>query len=326
MARVLFLAAIVFYAGCNSGGPEEDSLDQARLLYRAGRYSQALMLYQEIADSGEYDPLIQLEYAETAVLASQTERSRTYRQMALEALTALDADRGEVDPAVIGELWRRLGWEMVRDRDSLQAYSVFERALQIEGMDQVFEDEWLLRGTYSGSHLSQVASLPDSLFGTPEADSILSITAEKHLVELDRISLVRTDLRRAVLRARAMLLPYVDRPLEELEVLTELDRLGGIDPGWRHRRMELLLQIAADDIEQGRASLAREKLLEVWSSDFAGEQVKAAVMLGGMAEQAGDASQALQWYRDACQVSPSLTSPAALTAAAKRDSLLYLLP
>jgi tetratricopeptide (TPR) repeat protein len=326
MARLFLLVAVALYAGCNNGGPEEDNLEQARLLYRAGRYSQALMLYQEVTSTGEYNSLVQLEYAETAVLASQAERSRTYRQMALEALTVLDADRGEVDPAVIGEMWRRLGWEMARDRDSLQAYSVFERALQIEGMDQVFEDEWLLRGTYSGNHLSQVASLPDSLFGTPEADSILTITAEKHLVELDRISLVRTDLREAVLRARAMLLPYVDRPVEELEVLTELDRLGGIDPGWRHRRMELLLKLAADDIEQGRTSLAREKLLEVWSSDFVGKQVEAAVMLGEMAEQAGDASMALRWYRDACQVSPGLTSAAALTAAAKRDSLLYLLP
>ena len=327
MTRYIPVAAcVLLFAGCGGGGQDGDRLEEARLLYRAGRYSQALMIYQEIAGSGEYDPWIQLEYAETAVLASQAERSRSYRQVALEALTALDADRGEVDPTVIGELWRRLGWEMARDRDSLQAFDVFERALQIEGMDRNFEEEWLLRGTYAGSHLSQVADLPDSVFGTPAADSLLAITAEKHLVELDRIPMARTDLRDAVLRARAMLLPYVDRPEEELEVLTELDRRGGIDPGWRHRRMDLLLQLAQEDIDQNRMSLAREKLLEVWNSDFVGEQVEAAVMLGGMAEAADDAVEALDWYRRACQISPGLSSPAAQLAAAKRDSLLYLLP
>jgi tetratricopeptide (TPR) repeat protein len=326
MAKHIAVAVcLLLLAGCGDG-PDADRLEEARLLYRAGRYSQALMLYQEITTTGEYDPLVQLEYAETAVLASQAERSRSYRQMALEALTVLDADRGDVDPSVIGELWRRLGWEMARDRDSLQAFDVFERALQIEGMDRNFEEEWLLRGTYAGSHLSQVADLPESLFSTPEADSLLAIAAERHLVELDRIPMARTDLRDAVLRARAMLLPHVDRPEEELEVLTELDRRGGIDPGWRHRRMELLLQLAQDDIDRDRISLAREKLLEVWSSDFVGEQVEAAVMLGGMAEDAGDAVEALEWYRSACQVSPGLSSPAAQLAAAKRDSLMYLLP
>jgi len=323
---IILTASAVLLAGCGGGGPAEDSLDQARLLFRAGQYSQALMLYQEITSTCEYDPQVQLEFAETAVLASQAERSRTYRQMALEALTVLDADRGEIDPSVIGELWRRLGWEMARDRDSLQAFGAFDRALLIDGMDQSFEEEWLLRGSYAGSHLSQVAALPDSLFGTGEGDSILAVTAERHLVELERIPLVRTDLREAVLRARAALLPYVDRPEEELDVLTELDRLGGIDPRWRHRRMELLLELAQVDIDHDRANLAREKLLEVWNSDFVGEQVEAALMLGIMSERAGDPSQALQWYRDACQVSPGLGSPAAMEAAARRDSLLYLLP
>ncbi len=325
--RVLpFLPLIFLLLSCDNGQPGENRLDQARLLFQAGRYSQALMLYEEITGSSEYDPVIQLEYAEVAVLAAQAERSRTYRQMALEALTALDENRGDVEPAIIGELWRRLGWEMTRDRDSLQAYNVFGKALEIENMDQIFEEEWLLRGTYAGNHLSQVSSLSDSLFGTPSADSILALTAEKHLVELDRISLVRTDLREAILRARAILLPYVDRPREELDVLTELDRLGGIDPGWRLRRMELLLELARSDMDEGRESLAREKLLEVWNSDFVGEQVEAAVILGEIAERAGDASQALQWYRNACQVSPSLTSQAAIIAAARRDSLLYLIP
>jgi len=110
---------------------------------------------------------------------------------------------------------------------------------------------------------------------------------------------------------------------DELEVLTELDRLGSIEPGWRHRRMELLLRSARADLEQGQTAMARERLMEVWSSSFTGVRVDAAVLLGEMAQGAGDARTALLWYTRACQVSPGLTSQSAITAAARRDSLRY---
>lgn len=191
---------------------------------------------------------------------------------------------------------------------------------------EVFEEEWLLRGAFASWHLSTVAMVPDSLVGTPTEDSILAYSAEIHLVELDRIPLVRTDLRTPRLEARAMLIQHVpERWEDELEVLTELDRLGEIDPGWRHRRMELLLRCARNDLENGQIALARERLTEVWNSSFTGVRVDAAVLLGEMAQGAGDPQTALSWYTRACQVSPGLTSSSAITAAARRDSLRYFL-
>ncbi|HRY62113.1 MAG TPA: hypothetical protein P5266_07910, partial [Candidatus Fermentibacter sp.] len=141
---------------------------------------------------------------------------------------------------------------------------------------------------------------------------------------LSRIPLMRTDLRSQILGASALLLPFTDRRTEELEVLTELDRMGGIDPALRERRMRLLLSGATEDMAQGRSTLAREKLLEVWDSDFATDRVEAALMLGIMAEESGRAEEALDWYRSACSASPGLGSPAAVEAAARRDSLTFL--
>jgi len=90
--------------------------------------------------------------------------------------------------------------------------------------------------------------------------------------------------------------------------------------------MRLLLSLAGEDISAGRLALAREKLLEVWDSDFSGDRVEAAVLLGGMAEDAGRPDEALDWYRSACSAAPGLNGAAAAIAAAKRDSLLYLMP
>lgn len=316
-------------AACGPGtdGERADHLEQARTLMASGRYSQALSSYEDaLALLDRYDPELQLEMAEAAVLAAQAERSRSARQKAQEALEVLTRSPGEVDPRKIGELWRRLGWEMARDADSLPAYTAFGTAIDCSPeLAGVFEEEWLLRGTFAARHLAAVSTVPDSLAGTPGEDSILARTAERHLMELDRIPLVRTDLRTQRLRASARLMQHVpDRWRDELQVLTELDRLGEIDPGWRHRRMELLLRTARRDLSEGQLSLARERLNEVWNSNFTGVRVEAAVLLGEMAQGAGDPQTALQWYTRACQISPGLTSQAALTAAARRDSLRYL--
>lgn len=312
---------------CGGGERQTDALEEARLLHRAGRYTQSLAIYESVLEESPYDPELQLEYARTAVLAAQSERSRSFRQRALQALRRLCQDPGDADSSEVGELWRRLGWEMSRDRDSLQAYQAFGMSADYLGRtDPSLEEEWLLRGLYAGRHLAQVGGVPDSVRETEAGDSLLAAAAERHLVELDRVPLTRTDLRPSVLRARALLLPHTDRRQEELEVLTELDRQGEIDPGWRHRRMQLMLQLAREDMEEGRPSLAREKLLEIWSSSFVGEQVEAAVLLGELAEQNNDAEGALRWYRNACNISPDLSTPAARLAAARRDSLLYLMP
>jgi tetratricopeptide (TPR) repeat protein len=309
------------------GGPDASSLEEARVLKQAGHFPEALVLFEEAFR--DMDPVpsdLMLEYAETALLACGAERSRAMRQTALEALCTLMRDSTVEKTSTLGEMWRRLGWEMVRDRDSLQAYSAFDSALACDGMEGVFEEEWLVRGAYSSRHLSLVAGLPDSIALSPRGDSMLAASAELHLVELDRIPRMRTDLRPAVLQARALLLPFTDRRAEELDVLTELDRSGGIEPFLRERRIRLLLDLAREDIEQGSTVLAREKLNEVWSSDFAGDRVEAAVMLGEIAERAGRPDEALEWYRSACSAAPSLSTPAAELAAARRDSLMFLLP
>ncbi|MBD3369225.1 hypothetical protein GF402_02550 [Candidatus Fermentibacteria bacterium] len=326
-ARIVLVTLLFFPLSCGGRGQGSDALEEARLLHRAGRYGQSLVMYESILEEGPYDPQLQLEYARTAVLAAQSERSRSFRQRALQALRKLGEEPGDADSSEVGELWRRLGWEMARDHDSLQAYRAFGMSAEHLGMaDPSLEEEWLLRGLYAGRHLAQVGGVPDSVRETQVGDSLLAAAAERHLVELDRVPLTRTDLRPSVLIARALLLPYTDRRREELEVLTELDRHGEIDPGWRHRRMQLMLELAREDIEEGRSGLAREKLLEIWSSSFVGEQVEAAVLLGELAEQDNDPEGALRWYRNACSISPDLSTPAARLAAARRDSLLYLMP
>ncbi len=322
---VVLAAACLALAGCGPG-PGGNALEEARVLRGAGHFVEALALYEEAIDKApSYDPELWVEYAETALLASGAERSRTMRQKALEALVVLGADTTMASDGRLGEMWRRLAWDMVRDRDSLQAYSALGNSLDYPGMTGVFEEEWLIRGAYASRHLSQVAGLPDSLALTPAADSILEASAELHLVELSRIPLVRTDLRRQVLEAEALLLPFTDRAVEELEVLTELDRMGGMDPSLRERRMRLLLSAAGSDIGRGDNVMARERLLEVWSSDFSSDRVEAALLLGIMAETAGRPSEALDWYRSACAASPGLASPASQEAAARRDSLMFIL-
>lgn len=325
MRNILAAASVLIAASCGSGGGPS-VLEEARVLRQAGHFSEALVLYGEAlaGDSSQYDRDAWLEYADTALLACGAERSRPVRQQTLEVLTVLQADSVLRGGARLAEMWRRLAWEMLRDRDSLQAYAALDSSLVCPDMVQVFEDEWLFRGVYASRHLSLVAGLPDSLASTPEGDALLDESAESHLVELSRIPLMRTDLRSQILGASALLLPFTDRRTEELEVLTELDRMGGIDPALRERRMRLLLSGATEDIAQGRSALAREKLLEVWDSDFATDRVEAALMLGIMAEESGRAEEALDWYRSACNASPGLGSPAAVEAAARRDSLTFL--
>jgi len=323
-----FLLGLVLLAvtGCRHGA-SESTLDEARALRQAGHFAEAVALYEEaMSGAAAVSPEVRLEYAETTLLASGAERSRVMRQKALEALTTLQADTSFTRRNELAELWRRLGWEMARDRDSLQAFAAFDSSIACGGVPALMEEEWLLRGAYAARHLPLVAGVPDSLALTPAGDSLLSAAAERFLVELGRVPLRRTDLRPAVLNAEALLLPFTDRSSEELEVLTELDRAGEIDPALRERRMRLLLELAGQDIAAERSSLAREKLLEVWGSDFAGDRVEAAVMLGRLAEQAGRPGEALDWYRSACSAAPGLSSPAAAIAAAKRDSLLYLMP
>lgn len=327
-ALPFLLCLILTLPGCDTGASREQAglLEQARAFMASGQYSQALLFYQEAALlQEEYDPALQLELAEAAVLASQVERNRTARQKALEALQILTGSPGEAEPRRIGELWRRLGWEMARDADSLQAYTAFGQAVECSPeLAEVFEEEWLVRGAFAAGHLPAVAGVPDSLSGTPRGDSLLAVHAERHLVELDRIPLVRTDLRTPRLRAAARLMQYVPaRWRDEMSVLTELDRMDEIDPGWRYRRMELLIRSARQELEQGQGPLARELLMEVWNSSFTGVRVEAAVILGEIAQGSGDPQTALLWYTRACQVSPGLGTQAAMTAAARRDSLRF---
>lgn len=317
-AAVLFLLV----AGCGGQNAESDIAEEARLLRRSGNYAQALMLFEEAVAMGDSQPELLLDYAETAVLAAQQERSNVYRQKARVALQLLSDTDGERDPREIGELWRRLAWEMARNSDSLQAFQCFENALSFNA-GEAFESEWLFRGTYAGHHLELVAEIPDTLVGSSTADSLLAAAAEKYLVELDRIARSRTDLREGILRAKALLLPYTQRRDDELAVLTELDRLGGIEPDMRQRRIELLLEAAEKDIREDRSTPARQKLLEVWDSNFSGERIRAAYMLGLMEEENNNLESALMWYRRACGVSPGSSSQAALEAAARRDSLTY---
>ncbi len=326
--KAVFPVLVLFsLIACGPGSLDEDILEQADILFNAGRYSQALPLYEELcADTSNYDSQLQFRLAETAVLASQSERNRGNRQRARAALELLSVNPGDCDSMAIGQLWRRLGWEMVRDNDSLQAFDAFGRAMEIApGISQAFEEEWLLRGTYASSHLSAAAGISDSIAGSPEADSLLALTAERHIVELDRVPLVRTDLRGSVLAAKVKLFQYArGRREDELAALTELDRMGLLAPGERQRRMEVLLLLADIDMENGDPFLARERLLEVWESNFTGVRVEAAYKLGLMAEDAGDPVDALMWYNRACAASPGLSSTAAASAAARRDSLRYL--
>jgi len=322
IALNLFLLVLV-PLGCGNGGTVgRDTLEEARLLRQSGNYVQAVMLFEEAVAHGDSQPELLLDYAETAVLAAQAERSTLYRQKAKQAVSLLSESYGDINPREIGELWRRLGWEMARNSDSLQAFHCFDNALVFD-INDIFEAEWLFRGVYAGNHLELLAEIPDSLTGSTAADSILTNTAEIFLVELDRISRSRTDLREDILRAKAALLPHTLRTLEELAVLTELDRLGGIQPDARLRRISLLLDAAEEDMAESRRTLAREKLLEVWDSNFSGERIRSAYMLGLMEEENGNIDSALQWYRRACGVSPGSSSQAALLAAAKRDSLTY---
>lgn len=323
LMTVLFTTAVLLSASiaCDNH-PGSDSLDEARLLRQSGRYVQSVMLFEELVARGDSQPGLLLEFAETAVLAAQAERSSLYRQKAREAVLILSEHPGDIDPREIGELWRRLAWEMARNADSLQAFQCFEYALDYN-IQEIFEEEWLFRGVYAGDHLEMLSDIPDSVIGFPASDSLLSIAAEIYLVELERISRSRTDLREDILKARAALLPYTSRISEELDVLTELDRLGGIQPEERQRRIHLLLDSAEDDIVSGRSILAREKLLEVWNSNFSGERINAAYMLGLMEEENNSIESALQWYRRACSVSPGSSSLAAGLAAARRDSLTY---
>jgi len=320
-------AVAVLFSGCGPGGTDEGLREQADVLFTAGRYAQAMSLYEDLAATGEhYQWQLQYRLAETAVLASQAERNRNYRQRARTALDTLSKNPGDCEPSAIGHLWRRLGWEMVRDNDSLQAYDAFGMAIEIApDLNQVFEEEWLLRGKYASVHLAAVAHIPDSLTGTAAEDSILRYAAELHIVELDRIPLVRTDLRGDMLFARARLLQYTTgREEDELAVLTELDRMGLLNSSNRQRRMDILLQLAEQDAFQGDSGMARERLLEVWNSSFTGARVQAALQLGIMAEGSGNNTDALMWYNRACQISPGLSSAASMDAAARRDSLRYL--
>lgn len=327
MKNVLFFCSVLLVAGCKPEGPDENLVEQAEVLFSAGRYSQALSLYEEIcADTANYDAGMQYRLAETAVLASQAQRNRGYRQRARTALEMLSLNPGECDSLSIGQLWRRLGWEMARDSDSLQAFSAFGKAIEIApDLNQVFEEEWLLRGCYAARHLASVAMVEDSLSGTGAGDSLLALAAEIHIVELDRVPLVRTDLRGNVLQAKIQLLRFTtDRQEDELAALTELDRMGLLVPAQRQRRMEVLLLLAEKDINSSDFYLARERLLEVWDSNFTGVRVEAAYRLGLMAEDAGDAVDALYWYNQACSAAPGLSSAASMSAAARRDSLRYL--
>jgi tetratricopeptide (TPR) repeat protein len=321
-AVVLVLAAVSLTSGCGGQDGSGSAADEARLLRRSGNYVQALMLFEEAVAMGDSQPLLLLDYAETAVLAAQSERSTQYRQKAREAVELLSSNPGDVDPREIGELWRRLAWEMARNADSLQAFNCLDRALEFNIQD-IFESEWLFRGTFAGNHLELLARIPDSIAGSTTADSILTSSAERYLVELDRIPRSRTDLRESILRAKSSLLPYTGRRDDELAVLTELDRLGGIEPDMRLRRIDLLLEAAGRDIAEDRRTMARQKLLEVWDSNFSGEKIEAAYMLGLMEEEGGNIDDALMWYRRACSVSPGSSSQAALAAAARRDSLTY---
>ena len=321
IALNLFLLLLIS-AGCGGGEESSDILEEARLLRQSGNYVQAVMLFEEAVAHGDSQPEMLLDYAETAVLAAQTERNTLYRQKAKVAVTLLSDHYGDINPREIGELWRRLGWEMARDSDSLQAFHCFDNALDYEIQD-IFESEWLFRGVYAGNHLELLAAIPDTLAGSAAADSILTITAEIFLVELDRIPRPRTDLREDVLRAKAALLPYTSRTDQELAVLTELDRLGGIQPDARLRRIHLLLCAAEADIAENRLTLAREKLLEVWNSNFSGERIESAYMFGFMEEGNGNIESALLWYRRACNVSPGSSSQFAVLAAQRRDSLTY---
>lgn len=321
----LLPALFLLLLSCGGRDGGSSLVEEARVLKQAGHFTEALTLYREAVSQAEgYDQSVWLEYADTALLACGAERSRPVRQQTLEALTVLQCDSTLRGGTRLSEMWRRLAWEMIRDRDSLQAFAALDSALVCADMVQVFEDEWLFRGVYASRHLSLVAGLPDSLAMTPEGDALLSEAAERHLVELSRIPLMRTDLRSQILQASALLLPFTDRRSEELEVLTELDRMGEIEPALRERRMRLLLSGASEDIAQGRHSLAREKLLEVWDSDFSSDRVEAALLLGIMAEESGRSSEALDWYRSACSAAPGLGSPAAAEAAARRDSLMFL--
>ncbi len=322
MTALFSTAVLLSVSSACDDHPGSVSLDEARLLRQSGRYVQSVMLFEELVTRGDSQPGLLLEFAETAVLAAQAERSSLYRQKAREAVLILSEHPGDIDPREIGELWRRLAWEMVRNADSLQAFQCFEHALDYN-IQERFEEEWLFRGVYAGDHLEMLSDIPDSIIGHPASDSLLSIAAEIYLVELERISRSRTDLRENILKARAALLPYTSRISEELDVLTELDRLGGIQPEERQRRIHLLLDSAEDDIGSGRGILAREKLLEVWNSNFSGERIKAAYMLGLMEEENNSLESALQWYRRACSVSPGSSSLAAGLAAARRDSLMY---
>ncbi len=322
MTALITTAVLLSASFACDNHPGSDSLDEARLLRQSGRYVQSVMLFEELVAQGDSQPGLLLEFAETAVLAAQAERSSLYRQKAREAVLLLSEHPGDIDPREIGELWRRLAWEMARNADSLQAFQCFEHALNYN-IQEIFEEEWLFRGVYAGDHLEMLSDIPDSVIALPAGDSLLSIAAEIYLVELERISRSRTDLREDILKARAALLPYTSRIREELDVLTELDRLGGIQPEERQRRIHLLLDSAEDDIQSGRSILAREKLLEVWNSNFSGERIQAAYMLGLMAEENNSVESALQWYRRACSVSPGSSSLAASLAAARRDSLTY---
>ncbi len=323
----LLLLAALLLQGCGPQPGNEDLLEQAEVLFAGGRYAQALPLYEELcADTSRYDAALQFRLAETAVLASQAERNRGHRQRARTALEYLSMRPGDCDSTEIGQLWRRLGWEMARDNDSLQAFDAFGRAVEMAPeLSQAFEEEWLLRGLYAADHPAAAAGIVDSLAGTPAADSLLAAAAERHIVELDRVPLVRTDLRGSVLMAKVSLYRYTTgRERDELAALTELDRMGLLTPSERQRRMEVLLLLADRDLQAGDPFLARERLLEAWGSSFTGVRVEAAYRLGLMAEEAGDPVDALMWYNRACSASPGLSSAAAAAAAAKRDSLRYL--
>lgn len=325
MKRISAFALLLL--ACGSGKIDEDMLDEANVLFEGGRYAQALPLYEEIcADTSCYDPLVQYRLAETAVLASQAERNRNYRQRARVALDYLSRNPGGCDSLSIGQLWRRLGWEMVRDNDSLQAYDAFGRAYEMApDLIQVFEEEWLIRGRFAASHLAAVAGISDTLSDAGSRDSLLALSAEAHIVELDRIPRVRTDLRGDVLFAKADLFYYTSgREEDELLALTELDRMGLLSPSRRQRRMEVLLLLSGRDMETGDIPLARERLLEVWGSSFTGVRVEAAYRMGLLEEETGDPIEALFWYNRACSTAPGLSSSAAIGAAARRDSLRYL--
>lgn len=303
--------------------PPTNTIDEARLLKESGEFSQSLMIYEElIAQDASVSTDIIHEYAEVSILAAQLERTPYYRNAALTAVSLLDERPGDIDGRIVGELWRRLGWEMERSSDSLQAFHCFDNAI-LCGADNTFEDEWLFRGTWAASHLGYLTEIPDTLEGTPSADSLITLTAEKYLVELDRIPLTRTDIRSGILTARLKLLPFTMRRQDEMQALTELDRIGTITPELRHHRIELLVELAEVDMNENRNTQAREKLLEVWHSNFAGEKIHSAYLLGRLAEMNGNPEEALGWYRNACSVSPTSTSEFAMLAEMKRDSLLY---